>query len=229
MRTARAGSIVAVGLAASLVVSGRAFATDFGVFKTKVKIVANMAIFRPNDPTDVIVTRKLGNNELINLALGRPLGTKVDSKTEVLATAITFEPPSNAPLAKIVVFDPSQNGIAQVKAIVMTGTQLDYDTAYLATKSQGEGSATGTIHDTVVGDFANNHLIATTLTGGGQGSGTHINPQIPGFDVTVSGKSTFSGRIKFAALEKGVPVTFDGFIVKGESKSSGKAIAFFSE
>ena len=205
-------------------------AVDYGVFPLKVKIAVRQGIFRPNDPTDLVVSRKLGNNDIINLALGRPLGSKVDSKREVLAVALTFEDPSDTPLSKVIVFDPSQNGPLQIKAVVLTGTHLDFDKAYLASKSQGAGTGTGVIHDTIVGDFTNNRFISTTLVGGGEAAGTHLNPQAPlAFGISVSGKARFSGRIKFAAFQNGVPVSFDGFIVKGEGKASGKAVGAFSE
>jgi hypothetical protein len=50
---------------------------------------------RPNENTDIVVTRKLSDKDLVNLALGRPLGSKVDGKTEILAWAGTFEPLSS--------------------------------------------------------------------------------------------------------------------------------------
>jgi hypothetical protein len=143
---------------------------------------------------------------------------------------VTFEDPSDSPLSKVIVFDPSQNGLAQILAVVLTGTHLDLDKAYLASKSQGAGTGTGVIHDTIVGNFTNSRFISTTLVGGGEAGGTHLNPQAPlAFGISVSGKASLSGRIKFAAFENGVPVSFDGFIVKGEGKASGKTIGAYSE
>lgn len=208
--------------------AGRASAaTTLYVYKASLTLPATMVIVRNNMPTDLIVTRKLGTKDVINLALGRPLGSKVDSKTEILAAAVTFEPPSQAPLAKVIVFDPSQNGLAQITTVVATLSSLDYQTAYLSSKSQGLGISTAQMQPTTIGDFAHNGLLASTLTGGGVQSGAHIlggnsNPKL-------SHKSSFQGRIKFVTTENNVTSTFDGFVVGGQFKFSGGFIGTFDQ
>ena len=73
-------AITSAGVIGLLLASHQpAAATDFYVYRAKLKIVAKMVIFNPTD-NDTIITRKLGNNDIINLALGRPLGTKVDGR-----------------------------------------------------------------------------------------------------------------------------------------------------
>lgn len=54
----------------------------------------------PDQYDGVILTKRIGNTEMINLALGRPLDTAIDKNTEMLAGAGTFadEPAStNSP------------------------------------------------------------------------------------------------------------------------------------
>src|SRR5436853_1411650 len=110
------------------------FATDFFVYPVTFKAVVQMVT-----DDDVILTRKLGNNELINLALGRALTTKVD-KTTLLAGAGTFADHANE--SKLMVIDPSQMGAAQITAVVGTLSALEFNNAYLSSKSQGTGFRT---------------------------------------------------------------------------------------
>jgi hypothetical protein len=217
---------IVLGLSLTLV-PARARAATLYVYKASLTLPATMVIVRPTESTDLIVNRKLAAKDIVNLALGRPLGTKVDSKTEILAAAITFEPPSMAPHARLIVFDPSQNGIAQQKTIVAKLTDLDYATAYLSSKSQGLGTATAQIQATTLGDPAHNGFLVSTLQGGGLQSGAHLvggnsNPKI-------SQKGSLQGRLKFVTTEDGVTTPFDGFVVNGQFKFSGGFIGLFDE
>ncbi len=220
--------LAAVTMLARLAVPPSAAAEDFVVLKASLKLAVKMTIPRPSEATDLVVTRKLKNKDIINLALGRPLSTKVDSKTEILAALGTFEDPSSSPLARLVVFDPSQNGVAQVTTTVIQPTVADFDKAYLSKTSAGVGTGAGVIQTTTLGNPAQNGFIATTVNGGGEGSGSHglgmISPA-----VKFKGKGTMVGPIKFNVTEKGVTSTFDGYIVKGEGKISGKPIGVFSD
>src|SRR4051794_19044199 len=76
-------------------------AGQHGVFKATITIpVARVVI---GTDADAIVTKTLTSNDVINLALGRPLGTKIDAKHEVLAGDITFEDANGGtPLSKLV-------------------------------------------------------------------------------------------------------------------------------
>lgn len=215
----------AVGLSLALA-PGSARAAVLYVYKASMTLPATMVIVRPMEDTDLIVNRKLGSKEAINLALGRPLGTKVDGKTEILAAAITFEPPSMAPIARLIVFDPSQNGLAQQKVIVAKLTNLDYATAYLSSKSQGLGIATAEIQATTLGDPAHDGFLLSTLQGGSVQSGAHIistgNPKL-------SHKGSLQGRLRFVTTDGGTTTPFDGFVVKGQFKFSGGFIGSFTE
>src|SRR5262245_55426795 len=117
-------ALSALPAAAALLGAVSADATDFMVYKVTVKVVAQMDVLGPG--FDTLLTVKLGNNDVINLALGRPLGTKID-KGVILAGAGNFEPhTTSSPSEKLIVFDPSQNNAAQVVATVGVGTSLTY-------------------------------------------------------------------------------------------------------
>lgn len=222
MRTRDAILLLAVSALALLPGARHAHATDFYVYNVTLKLVAEMVVVGME--ADVIVKRKLGNADIINLALGRPLGTKIDKNTEVLAGAGTYL--SDAAESKLIVFDPSQNGVAQIKAVVGTLSTLDIDAAYLASKSQGSGIGSGVLATTTLGNPAQNGFLTSTFNGVGSGSGTH-DPF--GGNSKVSGKGTGSGRLRFNFTDGGGTQLFDGIVVKAEGKVSGKPIGGFTQ
>ncbi len=194
-----------------------AFAVDFFVFKAAVALPVAMVVEQPAEPIDLYVSRKLASNDIINLALGRPLGTKVDKNTEVLALAITFA--EDAELSKIIVFDPSQNGVAQVKATVARVTTIDLSRGYKGNGQFGYGAVTGSIEPTL--PAGPNGFLASTLHGAGSGGG----PFGFGQPEKGSGKGIVTGRLRFN-VDGGL---FDGIVVNGKAKASGKVIGVFSE
>jgi hypothetical protein len=216
-------AVIAAGTIGMLLATARdAEATDFFVYRAKLKIVAKMVIFNPVD-NDTIVTRKLGNNDIINLALGRAPGTKVDAKTEILAGAGTYA--DHAAESTLIVFDPSQNGLGQIKATVGTISSIEFNNAYLASKSQGSGSGTTILAATTLGNPTAFGFVQSTFNCGGEGSGTH-DPF--GGGSKVSGKGSLFGRLRFNDANAS-PASFDGFVVKAEAKVSGKPIGGFTK
>lgn len=194
-------------------------ATDFFVYSASFKLVLQMVT-----NGDVVLTRKLGNNEIINLALGRPLTTKVDKKTEILAGAGSYA--DHAAESQLIVFDPSQNGVGQIKAVVGTVTALDFSNAYLPAKSAGTGFGTAVFAATTHGNPAQNGFLLSTIQGGGQGSGNH-DPF--GGNAKISGKGDVHGRIRFTFTDAGGTHAFDGYVLKGQAKVTGKPIGGFSQ
>ncbi len=214
---------ILVALAAALfgtVPAAAAFPVDFFVYNVTLKLVVQEVT-----PDGVVVTRKLGNNEIINLALGRPLTTKVDKKTEILAGAGTYAEHANA--SKLIVFDPSQNGTAQIKATVGTLSALDFENASFPSKTTFLGFGTVGFAPTTVGDPAHNGLLQSTLQGGGNGSGTH-DPFGLG-QSKVAAKGSMTGRIRFVFTDANGTQTFDGLVLKGQGKAGGKAIGGFTQ
>lgn len=204
---------------AVLLTASRASAVSFYVYPATFKLVVQSIV----DPYDgPILTRKLGNKELINLALGRPLTTPIDKNTEVLAGAGTYA--EEADQTTLIVFDPSQNGLNQIKATIGTISALDFEKAILQSKSQGVGFGTAVFAATTLGNPAQNGFLLSTIQGTGGGSGTH-DPF--GGSSKVSGKGSVSGRLRFVFTDAGGTHTFDGIILKGQAKVSGKPIGGF--
>jgi hypothetical protein len=206
---------LAVGV--TILAASPARAVDFFVFKAAISLPVFMVIEQPSAPTDRYVSRKLAANDLINLALGRPLGTKVDKNTEVLALAITFA--EDADLSKIIVFDPSQNGVAQVKATIARVTSIDLSRGFKGNGQFGYGAVTGAVEPTL--PPGPNGFLASTLHGSGSGGG----PFGFGQPEKGSGKGTVTGRLRFN-VDGGL---FDGIVVGGKAKASGKVIGVFTE
>ena len=219
--------LLALTLAAALFAPRPAAALDtLYVFKASMKLPVQQVVVRPTENTDLILTRKIGEKELVNLALGRPLASKVDKKTEILAWAGTFENPSSSALARLIVFDPTQNGIAQVKATVMRLQTLDYATAYLGKTSGKVGFATIAVQPTVLGNPSADGFVDGTLNGSGTASGAHL-AEINGEFVPPSfnGKGIVGGRIHFKTGGADV----DGFVPFGKTKIGGKILGSFEQ
>lgn len=194
-------------------------AVGFVVYPATIKLVVQAI---PDQYGDLILTKKIGNKEIINLALGRPLETPINKGTEILAGAGTYA--DDAAQSKLIVFDPSQNGVNQIKAVVGTIGSIDFTNIYLAKKSQGAGFGTTVFATTTLGDPAQNGFLQSTLQGSGAGSGNH-DPF--GGSAKVSGKGSLAGRLRFKFTNAQGTQTFDGIIIKGQAKVSGKPIGSF--
>jgi hypothetical protein len=205
-------------LALGLLVPRLAFATDFFVYSASIKLALQMVT-----DDDVFVTRKLGNNEIINLALGRSLTTKIDKKTEVLAASGTYA--DHVMESKLIVFDPSQNGLAQIKAVVGTLTALDFANAYLPSKSAATGFGSATFVATTLGTPAQNGFLLSPIQGGASGAAGH-DPFAAG-TAKIAGKGTLQGRVRFNYTDATGTHLFDGVVLKGQGKLSGKPIGGF--
>lgn len=210
--------LVVLAVVSSLLAPVTAFAAnDFFIFKAAVTLPVSTVISQPSAPTDLFAARKLTSNDLINLALGRALGTKVDKNTEILAVAFSYH--ENAQLSKLIVFDPSQNGVAQVKATVAHVTSIDLLQGY---KSNGEaGYAAGTATFDATQPAGPNGFLTSTLHGSGAGGG----PFGFGQPEKGSGKAVLTGRLQFNVNG----TLFDGIVLNGKAKASGKVLGVYSE
>jgi hypothetical protein len=199
--------LVSLFLVTLLIPAQRAEATDFLIFALKVSLPVQIV------SGGQVVKRTLKEHDIVNLALGRPLGTKVDKKTEVLAVASSYDGND----AIVVVFDPSQNGLAQITTTVAEPTAVDVENAFLNSGRAGVGAATGTVKATMLGTPGQNGLLVSTLFGGGAGKSSFAGKA----SVTV----TIAGRVSFT--ENGQTLT--GFIVKGKGKVGGAPITIFND
>lgn len=197
-------------------------AGQHGVFK----VTATIPVIQVDrtGADDKLVTKTLTTNNLINLAQGRPIAAKFDTKHEVLAADVTFEDDGSvAPLSRLVIYDPAENGAAGVNVVVGTLSEIKFTTAYTGGSTKGVGVGKGTLAATTLGTPAENAIIEATFTGNGSGSGGHI------FDkqekVTATASSAFQGTCKFRFKDpKGNVIVWDGFVLKGAFKLSGKPI-----
>ena len=194
---------------------------DAGVFKATLVLPAQMVVIGVDADTVSHIT--LNNTTIVNLALGRPLATKVDPKTEILAAVAYFESHSNAPLSKLVVYDPTKNGQAGIRAVVATLQTLTWQNAYENTINTGFGFAVGTINATTLGSPAQNGFLTSAFSGGGSASGKHL---FSVGDANASPKATVSieGQAKFVYTDATGTHNFDGIFVGGKGTVSGKPI-----
>lgn len=188
-------------------------ANDFFVFPVKMSLPVRVV------SAGAIVKTTLKEKDVVNLALGRPLGTKVDKKREILAYSAARYP-EDAPDARLIVFDPSQNGLAQVTTIVAEPTAIDHELAVLANGTAGHGVVTGAVHETTLGDPAHDALHATTIWI--SGSGKEVNHK-------GSAKGIVAGRVSFTNTANGQTVTRTGFIAGGKIMLPVKLIGMYSD
>jgi hypothetical protein len=209
-------SLVVLTLLGALALPGVARAADFLVFPLKVSLPVQRIII--GFEVDQLLKTTLKEKDLVNLALGRPRGTKVDKKTAVLAVALTTEGPSSSPLARVIVFDPSQTGTAAITAVVATLTTLDFDAA----GAKGQGTATVAVQQTPGGAVPDalrpSSLFAT-------GPGTVGSLALPGLETKVVLQGAIGGRMAFTSQGEAI----DGFVVGGKAKVSGKVLGSFSQ
>lgn len=216
----RLTSCIAPALLALAVSATGAAGADFLIFPLKVSLPVNTVVIGME--TDQVAKTTLKEKEIVNLALGRPLATKVDKKTEVLALAIDFA----GAAAKVVVFNPAASGAARLTTTVAL-TTLDFASASTAKGKEGQGTATLTVQETTLGTPTQFALRGTTALATGLGKASPFVP--PGLDVALSVQGFVAGRLTFTAVAGGQPTTFAGFVVNGKAKASGKPLALVTE
>jgi hypothetical protein len=218
MTRARRLALSVAALVIATAIPGAARAADFLVFPIKISLSVYRVIV--GFDLDKVVDTKLKEKDLINLALGRPLGTKIDKKTEVLGAALTSEGPSNTPLARLIVFDPTQGGSAGVKALVAAATHLDFDAG---PGGAGQGAITAVVQQTSHGNPVANALNPSTVYVTGAGI---VGPLVPpGTDTTVKLQGSIVGSARFTNQGNAV----SGVIVTGKAKIAGKVLGSFTQ
>lgn len=206
------GFLSGLMLVALLLSTDRAQAREFLVFTLKVSLPVQYVA------NGKIAKRTFKEADVINLALGRPLGTKIDKKTEILAEAQSYD--DNDGL--VVVFDPTQNGLAQVTAVLAKRASADVEVAFLNKVREGHGTATGTVLATTLGDPSTNALLPSTIFASGTGTATY-------FEGKASVKGTIAGRAAFRITEHGQTTAVDGFIVNGKGKVSSVPLGIYED
>lgn len=202
---------------------GLAQTHDVGVFKATLSLPAQMVVIGTGPDYDKVVRKTLKNNDIINLALGRPLTTKVNVKTEVLAAAVSYESPTNAPVSQLVVYDPTQNGQAGVVTVVATLQTLEWQNAYGPGVNTGFGVASGTFLATTLGNPVENGFHASTFTGSGSGAGKHLYI-VSDEKAAPVGTASIHSHLQFVYTDTQGTHDFDGYVVSGTARISGKPI-----
>lgn len=203
------------------------------IFKGSVTIPSTVLVVGQGNAFDKLVKKTFTTNDIVNLALGRKLGSKVDPAKEIFALATYFEDsnrPITNPISKVVIYDKTASGPARIKAVVATLDSLDFVNAYQATRNTGLGYATGKLVAATQGDPAKYGLLQTAITGSGLVSGGHSTLPTPqnGFQqkaTTMLGTITFEGRLKFNTTDaSNVTTVYDGIFNRGVMMFSGKLL-----
>ncbi len=169
----------------------------------KAALTMEIQVGSPGGP---IVKRKLKSNDVVNLALGRPLSTKVDKKTEVLALAGDASTPG--PQSSVVVLNPTT---LTITATVWTFT--DFTLLNNADFSLNYVTAEANFVATTLGTPAQNGFHASTI--GVAGVGKHAD----------------SGALSVTSTAVAGPVSFSdagtlvsGLMLKGKFKTGGASV-----
>lgn len=224
----------------SLGTHGTALAVD-DYFVFKVSVTAPLKYVLIGNEIDKVVTKSLSANDLVNLSLGRPLGTKVDKDKEIPVLGFTFSGPLDAeqrptapPLVKLMIYDKTAVGAARKVQEVATISSIDYQKAYTgANSSKGNGICEGNLNETPAivaspGDPTKNKVFATTFSGAAmvtQGAGGFNS--VDNFSHSVT---SVSMRLKILLTDKnGNTAPIDGYVIKGAFKTTGKRIDTYQE
>lgn len=192
-----------------------------GVFN--VKILLPVLEVQVNPEIDKILTHKLANDDIVNLALGRPLDTKLNKETEVLAAVVTFETEGEPPVSQLVVYDTTKSGEDGIVAVVGTMDMLEWQIAYLSKDKSGFGLSRGKINATTHGTPAQNGFKESIVQGAGKCSGKYLVP-LEEADAAPKGVVMIQGHVKYVYTDGQGTHTVDGFVTNGLGKISGKPI-----
>jgi hypothetical protein len=169
----------------------------------KAALTMEIQIGAPGGP---IVKRKLKTNDVVNLALGQPLSTKVDKKTEVLALAGDASTPG--PQSSVVVLNPST---LTITATVWTFS--DFTLLNNADFSLNYVTADANVVATSLGTPAQNGFQASSIA------------------VAGLGKHGGSGSLSVSSTALAGPVSFhengtlvSGLMLKGKFKTGGGSL-----
>lgn len=204
------------------------FQTTNVIWKVTLSLPVSMVVLGGVD-ADVIARKTLTGNDIVNLALGRPLGTKVDAKKEALALDVLLGTPIGAqfPVSRLVIYDTTnaQKDETAIVKVLAENTTLDWQTAYGGkTVDSGFGLTTGILK---ANGTAQNGISESTLLAGGTGSYAHTAKTTPS-TASAAGALFIEGRLKFAYTDTKGTHTFDGFVTAGSGRLSGKPLGSYT-
>lgn len=179
------------------------------------KVAVSLPVIRivNNGTINKLETKTLTANDVVNIALGKKLGTPLG--TMVLAAAS----PEDFSQAKLIIYDLGTKTITKELVVL---SSLDLDTYAPASSERVFGFGTGPLSDT--GPSTTAKFYPATLHAGASVSGSSdpiiFNPRLAGGLASVHGRMTFD-----YTDAKSQAVHFDGIIVNGKLTVSGKTIA----
>lgn len=213
-------------------------ADEYFVFKVSATLPLTHVVLGAG--SDKVTTKTLSGNDLVNLALGRALGTPLTKDKEILVLGFTFAGPLDAeqrpttpPLVKLMIYDKTAIGAARKVQEIATITSMDYQEAFVGAGHKGQGICAGNVLETPAvvpppGDPAKHKIFAAPFTGAAtvtQGAGGFNS--VDNFSLTAK---SISMRLKVMFTDKNnVLNTIDGYVVKGTFKTSGKRIDTYTE
>jgi len=199
-------SLLTCLLASALAFHAAGAAALSDVFEIEKATVTLPVVYQTLDShgLNVLATKTLKTDDLVNLALGRSLATKLDKSTEVLAFAADASTPGAG--SKLIVFNPT------TKTITATVWNFGNDFVLLSNDDFSKNSAYGSmvVVATTAGDPAHNGLLTTTLTAAGTGKFGSLS------------STAVIGPVSFTFTDKNnVTTTINGIVLNGKAKGSG--------
>jgi len=200
-------------------------ADPYTLFQAKASLTVTKTTFNQEFFTFKASARTFATSDVINLALGRPIGTKV---TEVLALAVFVEGPGvvATPKTELIVcqIDKVTKVITRV-ATVATITDLEYSAVTLPkSASKGQGIGTVQIVETPAGGIsANNKFFPTTLRGAAIGKATASTTagELNAFAVATTGLAG-PVKVRFTTTRNATAEDFEGIAIKSAFSAGRK-------
>lgn len=224
-------SILAVCAAANF--SAPLRAEEFVVYKSKLKLPITYVTNASG--VDKVVTLTLTGDDLVNITLGRQLGTPVDKVKQILALAGSAEGNIGmvGPKSHLIIYDFELHQPAAGTTHLADVSSLSFQTAYRGPAGdKGFGSAEVKLlaHTAAVADLGT--IFASTLAGAATAGGpSKFNGSNGPFNVNLKGGITSgAGRVHVKFTDKnGVVTEVNGFLLNGTCTVSGLSIDSFTE
>jgi hypothetical protein len=195
-----------------------------GVFRVQLSLPAAMVVTGTGANYDTITRMTLNDADIVNLVFGRPLTTKVNAKTEVLAAAVSFQATNSAPLSQqLIIYDTTQNGQAGVRVVVATLQTLQWQNAYENVVNSGLGIATGVINATTNGTPALDGFLASPFEAAGSALGEHLF-NVGDAHASPVASISIHAQLNFVYTNTKGTHKFNGFVVAGTGSLSGHPI-----
>ncbi|MEQ1861797.1 MAG: hypothetical protein ABMA13_17910 [Chthoniobacteraceae bacterium] len=217
-------------LALSLASASAQFAVEGRHYLFKASALFPVQIEKLDARGNTVVTKiSLGTKELVNLALGRPINTRLNPRTEVLAVDVDDFTHNET---RLVVYRPDSGLIHPICVLAaggMPSTKVSDNESVIKEKGTGLGPGTFVATDPSIpgADTNKNSLQSTDFCASSTGSfGPGRNS--PVFKLTATG---VIGDIKgkMTKIADTVTTDLDGLIIKGMFSASGGAIFTYFE